>query len=101
MIIFFMYIMSERPFLARLCLQDLDYYCSSYLFLFLIIILIIVIVKSLSFIYPSVSSTKAFTPTIVVVKKDKPDQSTGRQELLLSKRNSQRVAEVLTLYTPF
>ena len=66
-----------------------------------IIIIIVVIINSLSFIYPSVSSTKAFTPTIVVVKKDKPDQSTGRQELLLSKRNSQRVAEVLALYTPF
>ena len=66
-----------------------------------IIIIIVVIINSLSFIYPSVSSTKAFTPTIVVVKKDKPDQSTGRQELLLSKRNSQRVPEVLALYTPF
>ena len=67
----------------------------------IIIIIIVVIINSLSFMYPSVSSTKAFTPTIVVVKKDKPDQSTGRQELLLSKRNSQRVPEVLTLYTPF
>ena len=66
-----------------------------------IIIIIVVIINSLSFMYPSVSSTKAFTPTIVVVKKDKPDQSTGRQELLLSKRNSQRVPEVLALYTPF
>lgn len=67
----------------------------------IIIIIIVVIINSLSFMYPSVSSTKAFTPTIVVVKKDKPDQSTGRQELLLSKRNSQRVPEVLALYTPF
>lgn len=66
-----------------------------------IIIIIVVIINSLSFMYPSVSSTKAFTPTVVVVKKDKPDQSTGRQELLLSKRNSQRVPEVLALYTPF
>ena len=66
-----------------------------------IIIIIVVIINSLSFMYPSVCSTKAFTPTIVVVKKDQPDQSTGRQELLLSKRNSQRVPEVLALYTPF
>ena len=65
------------------------------------IIIIIVIINSRGFICPSVSSTKAFTPTIDVVKKDKPDQSTGRQELLLSKGNLQRVAKVLALYTPY
>ena len=65
------------------------------------IIIIIVIINSRGFICPSVSSTKAFTPTIDVVKKDKPDQSTGRQEVLLSEGNLQRVAEVLALYTPY
>ena len=67
----------------------------------IIIIIIIVIINSRGFICPSVSSTKAFTPTIDVVKKDKPDQSTGRQELLLSKGNLQREAKILALYTPF
>ena len=65
------------------------------------IIIIIVIINSRGFICPSVSSTKAFTPTIDVVKKDKPDQSTGRQELLLSEGNLQRMAKVLALYTPY
>ena len=66
-----------------------------------IIIIIIVIINSRGFICPSVSSTKAFTPTIDVVKKDKPDQSTGRQEVLLSEGNLQRMAIVLALYTPY
>ena len=67
----------------------------------IIIIIIIVIINSRGLICPSVSSTKAFTPTIDVVKKDKPDQSTGRQEVLLSEGNLQRVAKILALYTPF
>ena len=67
----------------------------------IIIIIIVIIINSRGFICPSVSSTKAFTPTIDVVKKDKPDQSTGRQELLLSEGNLQRMAIVLALYTPY
>ena len=67
----------------------------------IIIIIIVIIINSRGFICPSVSSTKAFTPTIDVVKKDKPDQSTGRQEVLLSEGNLQRMAKVLALYTPY
>ena len=67
----------------------------------IIIIIVVVIINSRGFICPSVSSTKAFAPTIDVVKKGKPDQSTGRQEVLLSKGNLQRVAKILALYTPF